>query len=218
MGYSPLAGHDVNLAKVKKGLQKELMRNPAKTATLLALLPLAAYFIVPLVWKKDAKTGGNVALAAAIVAPTAAPFAASNFQPGIPDWRQTSQWLAQDSRLRPRRDFGERNPFAGATPPPVEESEPEAVDESVGTAAPVTPAELGLQLSATVIGPRTRLATINGRTYAERAQIRIKQMAGDDGSQPVLTMELRSVAKNFVVLEYGGGIYRLPLQRPMSGQ
>jgi hypothetical protein len=62
-------------------------------------------------------------------------------------------------------------------------------------------------LTATVLVPGARLATINGRTYREREMLQSETAGG------AATWMVARVARNHVVLQANGREYLLPLER-----
>jgi hypothetical protein len=138
----------------------------------------------------------------------------------VSDWQAVAEWIASDLRMRPAPPQGVRNPFQrfAAQPGTADAGSPE------GSTGPRTssdgrrldPSDLGLRLTATIVGDRVRMATINGKPYRENARI---TFPGEDASQdpgqisqePALI--LKSVDRKFVLLERDGQLFRLHLAR-----
>lgn len=168
-----------NLAKT---LTKELGRNKKKSAILGVMCLVALYFWAPLIWGWFAGDGSeeSVALpettpsvAAPSTPPPTTPTARSKTERLVP-WDRLLSMMEQDQHMTTAAlPQGMRNPFAEMVinSSPVERD----VDTTAVPAAMTDPAEieLGLELSAVIIGPRIQMATINGRTYRQGEQISI---------------------------------------------
>lgn len=216
----------MNWGKLKRSLQREFKRNKAKTCVLLALLPVAGYFVGPVVWKMlpHSKSRGPAAEAATATSPTAtASFVnvvptVSVAVPATAAWHDAADWIASDARMTAAPASGLRNPFQIA----VNELQRSAGQESDHDARKEVseelrrPEDFGLQLTATIVGSRLRLATINGKQYRENATVMISNME-EAPSDPITTLVpgfvLKTVAKKHVVLEREGKLYQLQLAR-----
>jgi hypothetical protein len=203
----------VSLGKLKRSFQREMARSPGKVWTLLALLPVAGYFIVPLIWKQlpvskdQSATGPSVAAATVATIPELVG-SATSFR-----WQEVASWMAQDVRMKSASASELRNPFQKVITPEelARKAELEA-KEKIQAAPSLRPEDLGLQLTATIVGQGKRFATINGRLYAEGARVRIGQgvMAPAAGSDQEAFV-LKTVAKNYVLLERRGKPFRLQI-------
>jgi hypothetical protein len=213
-------GWNVSLQKLQRGLLREFKRSPAKSCVLLAMLPVAVYFIGPLIWKKG-KPGKSPALAVVPVASKAVASAAMVNPPAI-SWQNLVQKMASDSRMRTAPPLGLRNPFQSATNILSINAEDETKAISDQETVPevgklrqkeLNPEEIGLRLTATVVGSRVRMATINGKPYRENA--RIDMLAGENESSDAAASQfvLKTVDRKFVVLEHNGKLYQLKLAR-----
>lgn len=214
----------MNSARLKRILEREFKRNPAKTCVLLALLPVAAYFILPLVWQPFA---GGKPSGPSVVQASIAPVAAVTADANVPgptvsekSWHQVAGSIAADPRMKAAPVMGLRNPFErdlSALQAAAAEQKEQAQEPVEVRPQPRRPEEFGLQLSATIVGSQLRLATINGRQYRENSAVAIPQdHSGQEGTQLSPTANsfmLKTVTKKFVVLEREGKLYRLPLAR-----
>ena len=169
----------MNAGKLKKQLIRDLKGSPKKAAFLGALLLVAAYFLAPLILgkpKTEAETLAPAEGQAATAEQATTPAGATT--PRL-TWRQLTARIAQDPRMTPKEFAAGENPLGVITQiesepepePEVEAEAPEVVVEST----PATPRNLGLTLSATLIGTNRRVALINGRPYAEGTSIRINR-------------------------------------------
>ena len=223
----------MNVGKLKRVAIKEFTRSPAKTGFLLAMLPVALYFCAPLLFgalkKSSPVTGGipagKVSQQAAFVLP------ASTKQVATPQqveqgWVEVARSLANDLLAMPASiPFDARNPFSRSGQDETDESpaveddervvssdtEAEPVDRTVVTRNPIR--ELGLELNATMVGPRSRLATINGKTYRQGETIPVIIDTGlAAGAATTFPLELSHVDRRFVDLEMDGQRHRLQLR------
>ncbi|QDU94765.1 hypothetical protein [Lignipirellula cremea] len=182
----------MNIEKLGKKLSREFSRNKRKSILLLLMCPVAVYFWAPLVspyfFGKQPKkavaklhqelTAGAPAIAHAdrSRAPQASPSA-----PTL-GWRQIVQMLEHDERLSPAPAHTDnRNPFSQPELAIVEETTEVATQaqaaewESLKNTLDESAAELaaGLELSATFVGPRDRVAIIDGYAYREQELIEL---------------------------------------------
>ncbi|MGE0758307.1 MAG: hypothetical protein AB7O38_14865 [Pirellulaceae bacterium] len=222
----------MNWRKWHRTMVREFQRSPGKSLLLVAMLPIAAYFVGPLVWKSLPSARGSVSPATV----TKALVAASPFVPCLDgdtaskssspaSWHELREWMQQDRRMRSAPFQGLRDPFravaAVASPTEVADAEEERTEAS-GKDTPLSelkpdlsPEELGLHLTATIIGKRIRMATINGKPYRERATIDVsaENRRRDDDSLPSASFVLKSVQRKSVTLERNGALYELELAK-----
>ena len=191
-----------------------------KTATLLALLPVAAYFILPLIWKQIPGSKESSSQQASFVVPTA--IAGSGSMAATPQtalqtlqhWQEIAAWIAKDARMKSADAPDSRNPFQRATKVASVEAPPEQKGNEQNLMPPkLRPEEFGLQLTVTIIGPAKRMATINGRLYPENATIKVNHGEGSETANATTDQSfvLKTVAKSHVMLERDGQLYRLSL-------
>jgi hypothetical protein len=190
-----------------KQLRREAVRNPAKAGVLGLLVVLALWFWAPLVWgwigsregsSQPSPTGSPLATRdASSPAPASTPTAAP-----AATWQQLVEWRKRDPRttaadmLKTRRD-----PFHAI---------PSAVVQEEVKAAPVvqvvlTPEQLGLKLSSTVVGSDRRVALINGRIYREGQVIKCGKEAQE------ILFRLAEIHSRHVVLEREGHRFELAI-------
>jgi hypothetical protein len=210
----------VNLGKLKRTLERDFKRNPAKTGVLLALLPVAAYFIGPLFWKMIPKTGSDGATVGSVALPAANSLVppANATSPRAAPWHEVAAQIASDSRMTSAAVAGLRDPFQGEekvlvqlAEQPIEPAQEVTEDPNEET----RPEDFGLQLTATIVGEHLRLATINGKQYRENAKLPILQSAegAPNDIQGGAAFVVKRVAKKYVVLEREGKLYQLQLSR-----
>jgi hypothetical protein len=194
-------------SKLQKQIRNELKKSPGKAIALAGLGVVAVYFWGDLLMSKD--SSGSSAPPppdATAIAVTAAPAAAQQqTAPATPvtEWRQIAAWIEQDLHMR-SADIAsaQRDPFVLDVPveTPVaeaapEEEEPEPIEE-------LDPAELGLVLTSTAVGPHRAAALINGRAYIEGRMIKTA-----DGQE----FRLSQISPKRVVLERAGKHFELQL-------
>jgi hypothetical protein len=211
----------VTLKKLARQLRREASRNPKKALVLGLLVVAAVYYWTPLVrrWLSEddlPPTQAVDGLAAGSLARPVDDVTADGPDPRVsgqvktPSWDKVICWMEQDPTTTPVADLGkDRDPFwvAERKPAELEGGESEA-EQRPGPAAPaVTPEELGIQLSATVVGPRRRVAMIDGEAYSEgRRIVRTK-----DGRQFEFT--LLEILPRHVVLEREDNRFLLEIPR-----
>lgn len=191
-----------------KQLRREAARNPAKAGVLGLLLVVALWFWAPLVWgwigsrEGTSRPSPTQPPQATSEARGPAPAATAKIAPAA-TWQQLVEWRKQDPQtaaadtLKTRRD-----PFH-AIPAPVVQEEVKAAPK----VAPVvlTPEQLGLKLSSTVVGSDRRVALINGRIFREGQVIK----CGKE-TQEIL-FRLAEIHSRHVVLERDGHRFELAI-------
>lgn len=229
----------MNVGKLKRVAIQEFKRSPGKSGILLAMLPVAFYFCAPLLYgaiKKsspltNASTVIDSSRKADFVRPAATePATSGQVQRG---WVEVERWLENDLLATPvGLPSNTRNPFAAigqkkkdeslavsAADERVVASEREeelgnSVDPAAVTSNPIR--ELGLELSATMVGQQSRLATINGKTYREGETIPVKIEADMRPDQAaMLQIQLTHVDRRFVVLQLDSHQHRLQLRNEL---
>jgi hypothetical protein len=200
----------MSLARVQKQLIKDLKRSPLKAGVLGLLCVVALWFWAPLVtgWfggskgkaaKPQAAAAPPVPVATPTAAGGAAPAAAS---PSVP-WRQLVAWMEKD----PRKQSSELGVLESPPFPPQRADRIEEESKPAQTAAAkleLDPAQLGLKLSSTMLGPRRRVAVINGRPYAEGKEV---EVAGE------MVFLVARVTDRSVLLERNGRQFELVMSR-----
>jgi hypothetical protein len=201
------------------------------------MLLAAIYYWAPLAAKWFTGPAGKPAVPAVMAAPGASastPAVAPAAVSTTTGWRQLARWITQDPAKRPGAlPDGARDPFVWMKPKPEETPTPEDEDEEPvePPAATSTPSptrsrnldvdDLKLRLGGTVVGPRGRWATINGRAYREGQRIEVRpevKESGDGNPVPAqqpseLLLTLKHIRPQDVILERNGSEYRLLLAR-----
>ena len=208
-----------------KKLRREATANPKKAGLLGLLLLVAVYFWAPLLrqWTSSAENAPEPSTAAAApqpgvstaaqpsgavaTAPTpSAPAAAAPPAPPKFHWKQLVAAIESDPRMRPAEPSAEtttqRDPFIDPQPPAIAEA---AMDVEGTRRDEVTPGELGLVLSSTIIGRERRTALVNGKVYAAG-----RELMARDG----VVFVVRDIEPWGIVLERAGKRFELELPRP----
>lgn len=222
----------MNLNKLCRLLRREVTSNPKKATVLGLLIVVALYFWAPVVrgWiagdeppdrpfggasssPTDGGSGpvqtaglGTIGLAEA---PQARPITPAKARPQTHPWQQTVQWMKQDPATAPVADLPQRrDPFRAAKLVVAEMNAEQHKQEPEPVETPVTPQSLGLILSSTVVGPRRRVALINGKSYEEGRTIE----SASDGHR--VEFKLAEVHSRCVVLERMGERFELAIAQP----
>jgi hypothetical protein len=221
-------------------LKAELGRNKAKSAVLIVMCLVAAYFWLPLVGKwfggestEDAEvtvaneTGGEGASANVAPPEKQTPVVKSV------DWKAAVARLRGEPRMSPIDSFAlTRNPFANLSVPVALENEEENEDEAEGKSdskaepKPRTFEQLGLLLNGTMVGSRSRMATVNGQNYQEGDEFAVltAESTIDDQDEPQLeqsTLLMKEIHSRYVIVSYDGQLHTLylpPLTLSQTGR
>ncbi len=211
----------MNLGQLKKKVSKEFVKSPAKTITLVALCPVALYFIVPLLLPKkpEIDEAQRVKVIAPDVQPATAPLSsttATALPVSVgPNWEQLIRWMDVDVRRKSGTIAADqRNPFQA---PPVVVTETVSVIDDPPEETFIPPAftqenfeALELKLTGTLLGRHSRSATINGRRYVEGARVsRVTVEDRNSVDEPVFV--LKQIGPHMAILELDGLQFRLEL-------
>ena len=217
-----------------KAARKELTRNPKKTVLLGLMCLVAFYFWAPLVFGVfgSGEEASEEGVAAAIDPPVMTT-AGAPLEVGAPKteptftWQQLTAWRQQDTFTKPASLPPEmRDPFLSSSAMSIAGGENAAEASDVRQlAAVVTPEALGMELGGTIVGRHGRVATINGRTYAQGAAVPVGGASPDETAESsdaeaeaTIRFTLREVHPSHVVLEREGSVYSLLLKRPAPNQ
>ncbi len=202
-------------------LKREIKANPKKAVILGVVTLVAVYFWVPLVlgWANKNKSrvaATPVVTANASTAPVASPI--PNGSTGgnetsaavRPSWAQVAQWKQNDPRTKTADPLAtDRDPFS---PVKTETISPEEVAAKAASAKPavLSPAQAGLVLTSTVVGPERRVAQINGKSYSVGQTIQVIK----DSKSLGISFTLVDVQPRSVVLESDGRQFDLAIPQP----
>lgn len=206
----------MTLGQLAKRLRREATANPKKAALLGLALAVAVYFWAPLVWgwlpssrksagkmEDPAKQGRPYASSGGIASRNDVKAAESPAAPVLEKWPwdQLLAGIAVDGRMKPAGPSSQgRDPFAGAGG----KRERDSRDDELPAA---TPEALGLVLTGTVVGPRSR-AVLAGTT------VKLGAIVECDVRGQAVRFQLVEVHPRWVVLERDGIRYPLKIADP----
>jgi hypothetical protein len=217
----------VNLEKLTKQLRRDMAANPKKAAALGLMVLVALYFWGPLVWKQFATSGSkrnNKSNMTSLILTDdpAEPSQQSKGRPGGKfKWEKIRQLIRQDERMISATyevswidPFGK--PPAKVEPEPVVDApmQDTASIAAAATLATIEPSALGITLGGVMVGPRSRLATINGEACREGDVIAVADKVEKSASHEFRVLK---ITRQGVQLESSGRIFMLELSQPKLG-
>jgi hypothetical protein len=226
------------MGKLGKRIRRELVKSPAKSASLGLVCLVALWYWVPILFDwasgapetppdirvvKPTEVGTTDTHVGPVVAPTTALLTTSN-------WQTLAKSMDDDPSTKSAElPEDQRDPFgrlgAGDSEETLEQLQDEIDDEPTGGLATAKSSggnepdvsELKLVLGGTIIGGRFRSATINGSSYQEgdvvRVAVNANSRASDGATEKEIEWELADVQASHVVLKRGEKEYLLELQR-----
>lgn len=209
-------------------LTRDLRRSPKKAAALGILVLVAIWFWAPLLKKWVGPSGATSAKTANVL--EAMPATLIEVNPATATWETRSQtdspatrpwnevlaWIETDERTKPvvlpeafvsPFDRGETGTESNEEEMVAQATEPDVPD--------VHPRDLGLVLTSTVVGRKSRLATISGNVYRQSELIRVAETAA--GAQ-MIEFRVEDIQPQYVTLSREAVSYRLSLHRPSLAQ
>ncbi len=214
----------MKLEKLGKTFAKEIKRSPKKSAILGLMCLVALYYWIPLFYGffgGDSDDGESIAGAnqqTVVVAQSAAvrsqPSTGNevNKQPRI-HWDKIVHWMEQDPRRQTAHLAPEQViPFRVASQLVVQQQQAEQDAAAATTKLVITPQEGGLELNSTLVGPRSRLAMINGRTYRLEDRIRAAKEAAETTAGEELWYTLVEIQPRRILLERKGKQFELKIE------
>jgi hypothetical protein len=195
----------MSVSKLQKQLLRDLKRSPGKAAVLAVLCVVAIWFWAPLLFgggKKPAKTAKSDETIAVEAVSPAAPTTTAAVK-GV-SWQRLIELVESEPRMRSANlESPTEQPFGGSQPTANDLDQPNrAVAPATAEAAP-DPAKF--RVTSTLLGPRRRVAVINGRPYTEGEEL----VAGEDSQYVIARVTDRSVW-----LEHNGTRFELTVSRP----
>jgi len=212
----------VNLEKLAKQLRRDLAANPKKAAALGAMVLVALYFWGPLAWNwisaHGSKRTNKQSTATLILTDDPVEPTQHSRQRGGAKfrWEKARQLMRQDPRmLSAAFEAAWVDPFGK----PVDAEPTEAVMEATkddaaiaaATLAAVEPGEIGIVLGGVMVGPRSRVATINGEACHEGDEIEVADKADKSIRRQFRVVK---IARQGVELEFNGRTLVLSLKQP----
>jgi len=211
----------VSLDRYVKQLKREAKRNPQKAGALALLLVVAAWFWLPLIWPAKETPPPVVATPAnSTSSPTVTIESTATEATPTTEvkqrWQDLDEWIDRDPSMKTisvvigAADV--RSPFVVWRNPEVIKAEKERAVLKLAEAAEVviSPVELGLELTGTVIGKEKRTAIIDGQAYGKDDTVE---------TESGVTFKLTTIEANRVVLERKGNRFELAIRRgQLSGR
>jgi len=199
--------------------------NPKKALALGLMVLVALYFWGPLL-AKWASAGGKrstkMNTAALILTDDPAEPTQQSRARGKArfHWERVRQLILQDACMTPAKfDPSWIDPFATGSLTITGEAPPTAVAASSEPAAiaqaPLTSEQLSLVLGGVFIGPKSRVATINGEAYREGDTLTV---AGKEDPSLAQKIRIVQIRRQGVVVDVGGRLLTLELTTPSLAQ
>ena len=166
--------------KLVEQLKNEAKAHPAKASLLVLMCVVLIYVLAPLFTgstsaasetkEADAKTKQDTVATKAPLETKTSGSAESATNPGEEkDWREIADAIEADENMKPAEALRiDRDPFAPPPEPKVAETEteePTKIEKPKPKKLHFTPAEAGLVLNSTLLGKRSKLAVLNGKSY-----------------------------------------------------
>ncbi|HEX4131330.1 MAG TPA: hypothetical protein VHZ24_14920 [Pirellulales bacterium] len=201
----------MSLRRLGKQLGRELKANRQKAAALGVLALVAGWFWYPLLFKKSSAGEAQAAAAnpAAATAPTPAAGSTiaptSGSDPAVP-WHDVARWIDQDPHMQPANIGDElaHNPFESHVASNAQRAAADAELAKVAAQANLSPADLGLTLTSTIVGRHRRAALISGEVY---------ELGEDVPAAGGLRFHVKRIERSKVTLSRDGRDYALNLRK-----
>jgi hypothetical protein len=216
----------VSLTKLTSQLRRDIAASPQKAAALGLMVLVALYFWAPLIWRWLPARGegnGKVDMSKLVLTDEpAAKSASSALRTPAFRWEKVRQLVREDARMKPAAfDAAWHDPFGKPAPKPVSaEAEPVPVTAQ----APVAETEAApepdltaasLVLGGILIGPRRKVATINGEPCHEGDSLTVTDANGKSVQHQVRIVR---ITRRQVDLESKGHTLTLELAAPRLSQ
>ncbi|MBN2296439.1 MAG: hypothetical protein JXM70_28680 [Pirellulales bacterium] len=221
----------MNTGKIVKQIKREAKSHPAKAFVLAVLAVVAVCYWTTLAWSwgdggknKSAKIPKRCNAASVvkvinkydpktILATELAKINATNKTEDRPQhgWKQIVEWIENDPRtLTVKQMPGRPDAFEMAEEPKVEEQvkkkeEPKPKIETVFIEPEITPQQLEMTLSSTLVGPSGGVALIDGKAY------KINQTVTSEKDKHKTAFKLTEVHPKYVTLTHKNKKYKLLL-------
>jgi len=202
-------------SKFVNKFKRELKKSPAKAGVLATLCVVALWFWLPLVLNLFSdpakKPDGTLAATPTVVANPSVP--GPNAKPvelgTTYSWKQLSEAIERDPRMRPAATVLSRDVFQWKSKEPVKvEEEPNVVAAPVEL--DVAPAAAGIVLTSTMVSSSQRVARLSGKNY------RVGDKVETSFDSRPLEYRVASIKDREVWLTLGKNSYELIM--PRKGQ
>lgn len=198
-------------------LRREIKRDPKKAGALGLMFLVAIYFWAPLVsgWMGSSRPADMPPTASTATTPTV-PATTENTTAAKPtneakpvSWQELIAWQDEDPRRAPATLVASRDPFH-AVEKVVEQKPVDEKPEKKIEAKSMD--QVGLVLSSTLVGPRSSLARINGKTYHTGQAVRVQY----EGER--VAFQVKEIHPRRVVLERDGTRFELKSGRSNANE
>ena len=203
----------VNVRKLRRVLYKEFTKSPLKTGFLVAMCPVAVYFVLPLCLpgkdKPTRQSNRPLELTTSTQEQTTETVEVDN------NWAQLTATMTNDPwMVSAELPAAARDPFKRLIDEPEEREVPDDEPDKIASEQELVET-YSIALTATMVTPRTRIATINGKTYREQELLELDDRGNGIQDQ---TVRLAEVGPRHAILDWEGKSIRLDLQRSQSGR
>lgn len=188
---------------IVRRIKREARNSPGKALLLAGLLGLALYSWAPLVAGWLAGSGESSGATAksernreepATAAPSTVAAEQDEATEDRPSWQELQQWRQASPWASPVELTQMRDPFRAVAPESETVDASEANEEVVKTKPEQMFAGLDLPLTGTIVGPKRRVAILDGQAYREGDIIRVERLG------TTWELEIRRITPNRVVL------------------
>lgn len=209
----------MKLQSVIKQFKREVKKSPQKALVLGGLFLVACWFWAPLLlnWIKPEDSSSELVVKETEHSETIKTFETVLIQPVANriDWQTRARQIEQDPLMQSQKLHTDTlDPFRDysiASSNPVSEE----TDETQIAVRELSPKDVGLTLSSTIVSPQGNIARINQKNYRIGGLVFFKTQA--DGNHPsAVGFKIRSISSHSVLLERNGAIYSLDLRNPKT--
>jgi hypothetical protein len=216
----------VSLTKLTSQLRRDIAASPQKAAALGLMIVVALYFWAPLIWGWIPARGegsGKVDMSKLVLTDEPAARPAGNApRTAAFRWEKVRQLVREDARMKPAAfDAAWYDPFGKPAPEPAPaEAEPMPATAQTPVTEPERTPEpeltaASLVLGGILIGPRSKVATINGEPCHEGDSLTVTD-ANDKSVQH--QVRIARITRQQVELESNGHTLTLELASPRLSQ
>ncbi|PHS16985.1 MAG: hypothetical protein COA78_03325 [Blastopirellula sp.] len=209
----------MNLQSIIKQLKREVKKSPLKASVLGGLFLVACWFWAPLLlnWVMPEDSSTELVVKEPEDSETIETYETVLIQPVVNKigWQTRARQIEQDPRMQSQKLHADTlDPFRDYS---IAASNPatEANDEIPVAVHEISPKDVGLTLSSTIVSPQGNIARINQQNYRIGGLVFIK--SHEDGNHPSsVGFEVRSIGSHSVLLERHGKVYSLELRNPKT--
>lgn len=176
----------MTINQLRQRLIKEFKQNPTKAGVLGALSLVGIWFWAPLLygWVAPESSQSEVPQTATVASTSSVGVTATAIIPEAevdataPGWLELRNRLPHDVRMKTAElpellvDPFRAGTILNATAHNVEQEDDDSGEQVQDGVEHLTPQQIDLRLTSTIVGQRKRMATINGKSYAEGSVIK----------------------------------------------